>query len=203
MSLTTLDLSIGYSAPREAPKVVADSITVVLRAGELACLIGPNGAGKSTLLRTLVGMQSPLAGRVHLGGDDAHRLPANELAQRLAVVLTERVDAGNLSAYALVALGRHPHTDWRGRLTGHDEEVVRRAMTAVGAAVLAPRRLSGPPPAGQQEHGCQPALPAPDRAGGRNHPRGGAWHSGVGRVRRDANAGPAHRRPTSLGRWRH
>jgi iron complex transport system ATP-binding protein len=140
--LTTHDLTIGYNLPRRATKVVAAGIEVELRVGELVALIGPNGAGKSTLLRTLAGLQKPLNGQVCLGGADLHRLPADEMARRLAVVLTERVEAGNLSAYALVTLGRHPYTDWRGALTPHDEEVVRWALTAVGAVHLAGRPLS-------------------------------------------------------------
>lgn len=137
MSLTTHSLSIGYGA-----RVIAARLNLELRAGELACLVGPNGVGKSTLMRTLAGMQAPLAGQVQIEGEDTHQLPAIELAKRLAVVLTERVEVGNLSAYALAALGRHPYTDWRGALTGHDEAVVRAALTQVGAAPLAARPVN-------------------------------------------------------------
>jgi iron complex transport system ATP-binding protein len=140
--LTAHQLAIGYAPSRRAATVVAEDLEVQLRPGELAALIGPNGAGKSTLLRTLAGLQKPLRGQVCLGEDDLHRLPPDELARRLAIVLTERVDVGNLSAYALVALGRHPYTNWRGELTAHDEEVVRWAIQAVGATPLAHRPLN-------------------------------------------------------------
>lgn len=137
MSLSTESLVIGYGG-----RALTPPLDLELHAGELACLVGPNGAGKSTLVRTLAGMQRPLSGRVRLGNDDVHRLPALELAKRLAIVLTERVEAGNLSAYALAALGRHPYTDWRGTLTARDEAVVRRALTQVGAAPLAARPVN-------------------------------------------------------------
>jgi len=139
--LSTTSLSIGYTAPRQPPKVVVEDITVSLNAGELVCLIGPNGAGKSTLMRTLAGMQPPLAGTVTLQGDDIHSLKPRDLAQRLSIVLTERVDVGVLSAYALVALGRFPYTDWSGTLTPDDEAVVRWAIQAVGAVELAGRNV--------------------------------------------------------------
>lgn len=142
ISLTTHNLAIGYTPSRRPATVVADQINVTLRPGELVALIGPNGAGKSTLMRTLAGMQAPLRGQVCLGNDDLHRLPADVLAKRLAVVLTERIDVGNLSAYALAALGRHPYTDWRGNLTPHDQAVVQWAMTAVGATALAQRPVN-------------------------------------------------------------
>lgn len=134
-------LSIGYTQNRQQ-RVVADGINLTLRPGELTCLIGPNGAGKSTLMRTLAGMQPPLAGEVQMDGVDLHHVPPAELAKRLAVVLTERVDVGNLSAYALVALGRHPYTDWRGRLSAHDHSAVASALAQVKATALAQRAVN-------------------------------------------------------------
>ena len=134
--LSAHSLSIGYHPPP-----LAANLTLALHPAQMVCLIGPNGAGKSTLLRTLAGMQPPLAGTIRLGNADLHTIPPRDLAKQLAIVLTGRVDAGNLSAYALVALGRHPYTDWLGRLTAHDEEVVQRAMTLTGAVSLAARPI--------------------------------------------------------------
>lgn len=140
-TLSTNHLTIGYTHGRRTSAVL-DNVNITLRPGELTCLIGPNGAGKSTLMRTLAGMQAPLAGHVHLGDDDLHQIPAQRLARQLAVVLTERIEVGNLSGYALAALGRHPYTDWRGHLSAHDEAVVREALTTVGAAPLAARPVN-------------------------------------------------------------
>jgi iron complex transport system ATP-binding protein len=140
--LETTGLAIGYKPSRQPAKVVLSDISVELKAGELVCLIGPNGAGKSTLMRTLAGIQPPLAGTVTLMGDDLQTLKPRQLAQRLSVVLTERVDTGMLSAHALVALGRHPYTDWSGALTSDDEAVVQWAIESVGAAHLVGRSVS-------------------------------------------------------------
>ena len=140
--LGSSDLTIGYRQPRRADIVVAQNLSVALHPGELVCLLGPNGAGKSTLMRTLAGMQLPLAGTVCVGDKnpvDIHDLPPRELARRLSIVLTQRVDAGNLSAYDLVALGRYPHTDWAGRLSPKDRSVITWAIQAVGAQSLADR----------------------------------------------------------------
>lgn len=137
--LKTLDLTIGYQPPRQAVRSVAQALSLCLSAREMVCLIGPNGAGKSTLMRTLAGMQPPLKGRVVLGKTDLHRLTSLERAKHLSLVLTERPNVGLLSGYALVALGRHPYSDWTGRLTPYDEAVIRWAVDAVGAADLAHR----------------------------------------------------------------
>lgn len=135
--LETHALTIGYAAGRKPPRVVARDIHETLHAGELVCLLGPNGAGKSTLLRTVAGVQSPLAGRVLLDGVDLHTLKPREIAARVAVVLTDRIDTGVMSGYELVALGRHPHTGWGGGLRDEDHAAVQRAIDAVGAGDIA------------------------------------------------------------------
>jgi iron complex transport system ATP-binding protein len=135
--LNTQNLSIGYTAPRRPDVVVAQDINLTLHGGELVCLLGPNGAGKSTLLRTIAGMQPPLDGQIVLGGDDLATLQPRQLAARLSVVLTDRPNVGLLNGYALVALGRHPYTDWTGRLSRYDEAVIRWSVEAVGATDIA------------------------------------------------------------------
>ncbi|MBR8834526.1 MAG: ABC transporter ATP-binding protein [Stigonema ocellatum SAG 48.90 = DSM 106950] len=140
--LITDNLAIGYKVSQKIFRNVASDINVSLQAGEVVCLLGPNGAGKSTLLRTLAGMQSPIKGEVRLLGDDVYQLAPQELAKRLSLVLTERVDVGMLSAYALVTLGRYPYTDWWGKLTQEDEAIATWAIKSVGAEHLAQRNVS-------------------------------------------------------------
>ena len=126
--LTTEDLTVGYFVSRNRPRPVAGPLDLALRPGELVCLLGPNGAGKSTLLRTLAGLQPPLSGRLDLGGAALARMSAAERAHQLSVVLTDRVDAGNLTVRELVSLGRHPHTGWLGTLSTHDEAQVQAEL---------------------------------------------------------------------------
>ncbi len=132
------DLAIGYRSRRRITCVAA-GLHAQARPGELTALLGPNGSGKSTLIRTLCGLQPALGGVVRLDNADLTRLPAAELARRVAVVLTERVEPGLLSARELASLGRIPHVGFSGRLRAHDEEVVDWALTAVDAQHLADR----------------------------------------------------------------
>ena len=140
--LTTHNLAIGYKTSRQIFRNVASNINVSLQPAELVCLLGPNGAGKSTLLRTLAGMQPPIQGEVRLLGDDVYKLAPPELAKRLSLVLTEKVDVGMLSAYTLVTLGRYPYTDWWGKLSQEDEAIATWAIKSVGAVHLAQRNVS-------------------------------------------------------------
>lgn len=140
--LETHNLTIGYKTSQKTIRNVASNISTSLQTGELVCLLGPNGAGKSTLLRTLAGMQPPIAGEVKLLENDIYKLPPQELAKRLSLVLTEKIDVGMLSAYALVTMGRYPYTDWWGKLSSEDENIINWAIKSVGAVNLAQRNVS-------------------------------------------------------------
>lgn len=139
--LETKGLAIGYRGPRHPVHVVADNIDVALRQGEFVCLLGKNGAGKSTLIRTLSGMQQPLAGEVMLVRKPLHAFSARDLARRMSLVLTHRVAVGMMPVTSFVALGRHPYTDWTGRLRRQDREVVERSIADAGIESLAARPM--------------------------------------------------------------
>lgn len=140
--LTTQDLTIGYAPARKSRVVVKEHITTSLARGELVCLIGPNGAGKSTLLRTLAGMQNALSGEVRLMNLLIQNLSVAERARHLSLVLTEHPNTGFMTGYEVVALGRHPYTDWSGRLSEDDEDKVQWAIQAVGAEDIADRPVT-------------------------------------------------------------
>ena len=55
--------------------------------GEVVGLIGPNGAGKTSTLRCIVGIQSPSAGAITVGGHDIVRAPVE--AKRLLAFMAD------------------------------------------------------------------------------------------------------------------
>lgn len=140
--LDARNLTIGHARRGRAPFVVGKEISVSLSAGELVCLLGPNGVGKSTLLRTLAGLQPALEGTIELLGESLASLEPEQLAKRLAVVLTDRLGIGAMSVEELVRLGRHPHTGWSGRLKSLDHELVTWAIEAAGVASLRHRLVT-------------------------------------------------------------
>ncbi|MDX1382859.1 MAG: ABC transporter ATP-binding protein, partial [Thermoanaerobaculia bacterium] len=138
--LSCRDLVAGYRSGGRRTTIV-EVPELELGVGEMVCLVGPNGAGKSTLLRTLSGMQPALGGSVSLAGEPLAQMSTTQVARRVAVVLTEPVDAGSMDVTTLVSLGRYPHTGWRGSLTPRDLERVREAMDLVHADELADREV--------------------------------------------------------------
>ena len=139
--IVTKGLTIGYRRGKRDASIVARDLDLSLEAGQLVCLLGTNGVGKSTLIRALAGLEDPLAGRIDLLGTDSRFLSRKQWARLASVVLTDNVPVGLLTVYALVALGRHPHTKWSGRLSPEDRSKIEWAIGAVGIEALANRRV--------------------------------------------------------------
>lgn len=135
-AITTNRLTVGYRGHR-----VVEDISLSLPCGRLVCLLGPNGAGKSTLLRTLCGFQPPIEGTVTVSGCDLTTMSAAEVARHVSVVLTDRPPTSSLTAAEMVGMGRAPYTGFWGRLGDDDRRLVSEAMTTVGIAPLATRRM--------------------------------------------------------------
>jgi putative spermidine/putrescine transport system ATP-binding protein len=74
---------------RSAPLVIRDlsksfdglvalqDVDLELPPGRLICFLGPSGCGKTTLLRIIAGLETPSAGRVHLGDTELTAVPAH------------------------------------------------------------------------------------------------------------------------------
>ncbi|MEW6326009.1 MAG: ATP-binding cassette domain-containing protein [Thermodesulfobacteriota bacterium] len=52
-----------------------DSLTLVIKQGEVFGLLGPNGAGKTTTIKILTTLSKPTSGRAAIGGHDVEREP--------------------------------------------------------------------------------------------------------------------------------
>ncbi len=132
--LTTRDLAIGYVQKGHENRLFSN-LNVSLRSGEMICFMGPNGAGKSSLLRTLAGLQKPLAGEVMVNDTDGRS------EHQIAVVLTDRVTAVNLTVEEIVTFGRYPYLGWNIRLTENDHRIVEQSIEQVHIQPLLKRRL--------------------------------------------------------------
>jgi iron complex transport system ATP-binding protein len=145
-------LTVGYRHTRRWPltgadRVIVSGVDATAEAGRVTAILGPNGAGKSTLLRSVAGLQPVLAGRVlshdrNGTGTDLLRLSSRQRARRLAVVLTERVDAGLLTGREVVELGRHPYLSLVGRLSGRDHRLIGSVLADLNATELADQRFA-------------------------------------------------------------
>ena len=102
-------------------------------------LIGPNGSGKSTILKTITKHLEKIAGVVTIENDNISKWSNKELAKRLSVMLTERIDPELMTCEQVVAMGRYPYTNHFGSLTPGDRQVVEESLHMVRAEELAER----------------------------------------------------------------
>lgn len=73
-----MDLSIRQVRKEFDRFAALHGVSLDIRSGELIALLGPSGSGKTTLLRLIAGLESPTAGSIFFGEEDASRKPVQE-----------------------------------------------------------------------------------------------------------------------------
>ncbi len=94
--------------------------------GEILGILGPNGAGKTTLLRMLASIIQPTEGRASVCGFDVVREP-DEVKRRIGFL------SGNTKLYARLTAAETVR--YFGRLTGLDDETIRRRTDSIFASL--------------------------------------------------------------------
>ena len=110
-------MTVGYDG-----KPLIRDIEIRLNRGEILTLIGPNGAGKSTILKSLTRQLKLVGGTVYLDQKLMSQMSGKEVAQKLAVVTTERIRPELMTCEDIVATGRYPYTGTLGILSEGDWE---------------------------------------------------------------------------------
>ena len=124
-------------------QLVLKDLTLDIRAGEIFVLMGPSGSGKSVFLRHLIGLETPEAGEIRIGGELATSESLGE-KYRLAMVFQSGGLLNSLTVAENVGLYLSEH-----RLKPRDEiaRVVaeKLALVELEPAVAAkfPSELSG------------------------------------------------------------
>ena len=79
--LTCRELSLGYDG-----REVVRGLNFEVCAGEYLCIVGENGSGKSTLMKALLGLQTPMGGKILIGDglrqSEIGYLPQQTVVQR-------------------------------------------------------------------------------------------------------------------------
>ncbi len=141
--IETTDLTVGYPDRNGGNNILLENLNLKVRAGELVCFMGQNGIGKSTLIRTLAGLQHPLSGAIRFNNYDSKTLKssANALPHHLAVVLTDRITAVNMTVRDIVSFGRYPYLDWSAKLSIEDIEIINNTLKETRIAHLKDKKL--------------------------------------------------------------
>jgi phospholipid/cholesterol/gamma-HCH transport system ATP-binding protein len=139
--ISATDLRVSYSG-----REVLHGLTFDVRRGEILVIIGGSGSGKSTMLRTLVGLEKPSSGQVHISGVDITKAGAREMdaiRKRIGLAFQGGALIGSLSVGANIALPLLEHTALKPSTI---EVMVRIKLEQVGLSGFenySPSQLSG------------------------------------------------------------
>jgi ABC-type Mn2+/Zn2+ transport system ATPase subunit len=130
--IRTDNLSIGYDH-----RPVLSGISLAIMRGSFSALLGTNGSGKSTLLKTLLGLLSPVAGRLEIhGAPDLPvvfgYVPQTTVMDPLYPVTA--LEVALMGVYGRVLAGR--------RVPKDEREFTRECLRATGALEFSEKRFS-------------------------------------------------------------
>ena len=66
-----MDISVRHVRKEFSQYPALNDVSLDIRSGELIALLGPSGSGKTTLLRLIAGLETPTAGQIFFGEEDA------------------------------------------------------------------------------------------------------------------------------------
>lgn len=126
---------LGFSY-RSRP--VLKGVEFAVREHELLAILGPNGVGKTTLLKSINAILRPDIGSILIEDDNVLELDRMAIARRIGYV-PQRSEAGRMTAFDAILLGRRPHIGWK--TTEHDLKLVQAAIDSLHLGRLALRYL--------------------------------------------------------------
>jgi iron(III) transport system ATP-binding protein len=62
-----MHISVEHLTMRYGDVVAIDDVSLEIAAGEMMVLLGPSGCGKTSTMRSIVGLETPVAGRITIG----------------------------------------------------------------------------------------------------------------------------------------
>ncbi len=134
-------LDIDSVSKRFGDKVVLENVTFHVPIGEFLCLCGPNGAGKSTLLKVILGLLTPDAGTIRIGG-----LPAHQGRSKIGYVPQRKAFDRDFPASPIEVIVANVRRRWPLRITSAERDHAMAMLERTGATKLAHaqmRDLSG------------------------------------------------------------
>lgn len=136
-SIDANQLCIGYD-----DKIIVKDFDIHINRREITTLIGPNGCGKSTILKALTRILRYNSGTVCLDGNDIHKMPTRELAQKISILSQHQNVPADITVEELVSYGRTPYQKWYESDSTEDERIAEWAMKAAAIYHMKDRNVN-------------------------------------------------------------
>ena len=129
--------AVSYGLPHGGRELLHD-VTLSIGAGEIAVLLGPSGSGKTTLADMMMGLVSPEAGHVQLGGLTPQALRSAASERLLAAYVPQEsflFDFSLRENLLWAAPGASDADIWQALAMAEAEEFVRRLPDGLDTAM--------------------------------------------------------------------
>ncbi len=133
-AITINDLTVAYNY-----KPVLWDIDLSVPEGVLMAIVGPNGAGKSTLMKSILGIVTPIAGKVSIYGK------SYEKQRKLVAYVPQKGSVDwdfPTTALDVVLMGTYGQLGWIKRPGRVQKKAALEALEKVGMLALKNRQIS-------------------------------------------------------------
>lgn len=131
--LETKNLSVGYHG-----KSLIEDVSLCVQRGKIVTLIGPTARASQTIPenrhRSAAGA---FLAPVYLDGETMRSRSRNDVARRMAILMTARVEPELMTCRDVVSSGRYPYTGRLGVLRDEDKKIVEQSLSQVDALAFA------------------------------------------------------------------
>lgn len=142
--LNTNNLTVGYFRDGlfKSKTSILPNINLNVESGDIVCIMGHNGSGKTTLLKSLCGLLPPISGEIQLSNISLDKYSARDLAKKISVVLSGEIERSNLTVMDILSLGRYVYTDWYGRLSPSDYQIINKVISLLDISSIRSKYFS-------------------------------------------------------------
>jgi len=126
--------------------VLHDNVSFEVRRGEVFAILGGSGSGKTVLLKNMIGLYTPLAGRVLIGGEDIATAEGEAriaLIKRFGVMYQLGALFGSMTLVENLRLPLEEYTDLPDDAMDLIARMKLRLVQLQGAEDLVPAEISG------------------------------------------------------------
>lgn len=123
-----IGLDLQQLTIRTKQKIICESLSISMKAGEMWGILGPNGSGKTTLLHSLAGLHPTQAGHIFLNQQLLTNLSKKTIAQSIGILFQDYSPAFTQTVWDYCLSARFPHLHYYQRESTQDQLITSQAL---------------------------------------------------------------------------